>query len=297
MLHIVIVKKSIIYPFTYLRKHFGSKFPLCPIILTSLKTFIHIVVLNSGERIKVSKLAIPSLSKGLIPAILLILVASSVIDTSIVKLKVFTGGLDSTWNIIIFSILVAIYAIGQYLILEFMKRRMQISRIPPINTIHHIVSIIQYILILFFGIIILQMILTSSYNILLLKITLCITGGLSITLLGFLAKKFFSWFSSNHDLVVIAYAIAMAILCVNIGFMMTIVLGTINTERDEIRHIKSPVSTLVYGDSDYNSIYVVSSVLSFIFVWVATVLLLRYYSKKIGTAKYWIIVSAPYSIF
>ena len=40
-----------------------------------------------------------------------------------------------------------------------------------------------------------------------------------------------------------------------------------------------------------------ASVLSFISMWVATVLLLRYYSKKLGTTKYWIIVSAPLFYF
>ncbi len=76
-----------------------------------------------------------------------------------------------------------------------------------------------------------------------------------------------------------------------------LILNTVKTEGGDIRHIKSPVSIAIDTDGDYNSIYVVSSILSFIFVWVATVLLLRYYSKKIGTAKYWIIVSAPLFYF
>ncbi len=249
------------------------------------------------ERIKVSKIAIHSLNKGLITTVLLVLVAASIVDTSIIKLKVFIGDMNTTWNIIAFLILVIIYAIGQYLILEFMKSRMQTSAIPPLKTIHNIVSIVQYIMILVFGIIILQMIMTSSYNISFLNVTLCITGGLSITLLAYLAKKFFLWFRSNHDVIIISYATAMAMICVNIAFMITLVLTTINTESGEVRHIKSPVSVLIYANSIYNSGYIATSILSFICVWLATVLLLRYHSKKIGTAKYWIIVSAPLFYF
>ncbi len=95
----------------------------------------------------------------------------------------------------------------------------------------------------------------------------------------------------------ISYAIAMVTLCINIALMMTLVINTINTESGEVRHINSPVSIAHGLGNVFNSTYVVSSVLSFILLWVATVLLLRYYSKKLGTAKYWIIVSAPLFYF
>ena len=90
---------------------------------------------------------------------------------------------------------------------------------------------------------------------------------------------------------------AMVILCINIALMMTLVINTINTETGEVRHINSPVSMADGLDSVFNLTYVLSSVFSFILLWVATVLLLRYYSKKVGTAKYWIIVSAPLFYF
>lgn len=240
---------------------------------------------------------VPAVNKTLVLAILSILVAASIIDTSIIKLSVFTGGLTSVWNIIVFSLLVVIYTIEQYFILHFMKTRIEISKIPTVSTIHKIVSAVQYLLISVFIIIILQMILTSSYNLLLLELMVCISCGLSVALLGFLAKKFFSWFRSRHDAIVILYAIAMGILCVNIAFMMVNVISGLIPQEDEIRPIKNPITAVLNAENVYNSIYVVSSVLSFILVWVATVLLLRYYSKKFGRARYWIVVSAPLFYF
>lgn len=68
-------------------------------------------------------------------------------------------------------------------------------------------------------------------------------------------------------------------------------------QQEEIRPTSSPVASLVNADNVFNTVYVITSVLSFIFIWVATVLLLRYYSKRLGTAKYWIIVSAPLFYF
>ncbi len=140
------------------------------------------------------------------------------------------------------------------------------------------------------------MILTSSYNLLLLELMVCTSCGLSIVLLGFLAKKFFSWFRLNHDRIVISYAIAMGILSINIAFMIGVIIYGLTPQMDEIRNIKSPVSAVNDADSVINSIYVVSSVLSFVLLWLATVFLLRYYSK-FGRTRYWIIVSAPLFYF
>ncbi len=113
------------------------------------------------------------MNKASIPVVLSILIVASIIDTSITRISVFTGGLTSTLNIVVFSVLVVIYAIGQFLILHFIKRKLVTSKIASLHAIHKIVSFIQYLLICLFGIIILQMILTSSYNILLLGLILC----------------------------------------------------------------------------------------------------------------------------
>jgi hypothetical protein len=178
-----------------------------------------------------------------------------------------------------------------------MKTRIEISKITAVNTIHRIVSIVQYVLIAVLAIILLQMIFTSSYSLLLLELIVCISCGLSVALLGFLAKKFFSWFRSRHDTIVILYAIAMGVLCVNIASMVSVVIYGLAPQEDEIRPTKFPITAVLNAQNAFNSIYVISSVLSFILVWLATVLLLRYYSKKFGRARYWIIVSAPLFYF
>jgi hypothetical protein len=46
-----------------------------------------------------------------------------------------------------------------------------------------------------------------------------------------------------------------------------------------------------------NQTYLITSILSFIIIWIATVFLLYHYTKKIGRIKYWIIVSIPLVYF
>ncbi len=226
-----------------------------------------------------------------------VMVVASIVDTSIVRLSAFTGGLAPNWNLITFSVLVLIYSVGQYVILNFIKEKIEISKIKPANTIHKIVSMIQWIMISMLVIIVLQMIFTSSYSLLLLKLIALISCGLSIVILAFLAKKFFAWFRSSRDIVMISYAIAMVILTVNIFFMVVYVIDMLNSREDVTRYTQSPVINVTNASNIFNTIYFVSSIFSFVMVWVATVFLLRYYSKRIGSAKYWILVSVPLFYF
>ena len=168
---------------------------------------------------------------------------------------------------------------------------------PSVRVIQRLVYIVQYILILFLVLIIFQMVFTSTYDLFLLKVVVWISYGVSVALLGLLAEKFLSWFRSSHDIVVILYATAMGILSVNAAFTILTVMSGLAAQQEEIRPLGSPVSIVVNADNLFNSIYLVTSVLSFIFIWVATVVLLRYYSKRLGIVKYWILVSAPLFYF
>jgi hypothetical protein len=70
-----------------------------------------------------------------------------------------------------------------------------------------------------------------------------------------------------------------------------------NIQQDYIRPVRSLTGSFTNVDVIYGSVYVLTSVLSFILTWIATVLLLRHYSRKLGLTKYWIIVSIPLAYF
>lgn len=141
------------------------------------------------------------------------------------------------------------------------------------------------------------MLTTSSYSILLLKLVAGTSCGLSVGLLGYLAKKFFSWFNARHDAIVILYALAMAVISINIVFMIATVFYGLTPQYNEIHPTRNPIATVINFENIYSITYLVTSILSFILIWIPTVLLLRYHSKKFGRAKYWIMVSAPLFYF
>ena len=57
------------------------------------KTFYPDIFIQYGEGNKVSQVIVPAYKKALIPAVMSIMVVASIVDTSIVRLSAFTGGL------------------------------------------------------------------------------------------------------------------------------------------------------------------------------------------------------------
>jgi hypothetical protein len=239
-------------------------------------------------------------SKGIFLLICFIIIIS-IVDTSIVKISAFTGGLSSTGSsIAIFAVMSVIFAVGQYLILGFVRRdneKNSSNERLRLSTIGKVVSIIQYALIAIFASLILQMLFTSSYNVLFLEVVIWMSYILGIALLGFLSQRFLSWFRSNHNPVVLAYSLAIMMISINAVFTVLYVTNELTSKPANIQPEITPVAPYSSVYDIFNSGYVVTSVMSFILTWVATVLLLHNYSRKLGRAKYWILVSIPLVYF
>ena len=228
-----------------------------------------------------------------------IIIASIIVDTSITKISVYTGGLHgSSLNILIYSIISIVYGIGQSILLKFTRTR-EHSNNRSMILIHKSVAIIQYVLLGLLAISIIQMTFTSSYSSIILRMVTWINYSISIIFLGLLSIRFISWFSIRGNKLLIAYALAMILLCINNALTIVDISYELLGGRapDYIRAAKSSVSTIYLASNVFNLAYFITSVMSFVATWFATVLLLQHYSTKIGRAKYWIIVSIPLVYF
>ena len=228
-----------------------------------------------------------------------IIIASIIVDTTIVKISVYTGGIHgSIVDIAIYTVIVAIYGISQYILLKYiiMKERF---KTPSMILSYNSVRILQYVLLAILAISIIQMIFMSGYSSIILKTVTWINYSMSIIFLGLLAKKFISWYSTRRNKVLIMYAVAMIFLCMNNIVAIVDISFELTGQRapNLIRPTKSSVGSLSTGYHIANTAYFITSILSFISTWFATVLLLQHYSTKIGRAKYWIIVSIPLVYF
>lgn len=231
------------------------------------------------------------------------IIIALIVDTSIVKISAFIGGLSSSGSsIAIFTAMALIFSVGQYLILAYIKRRNHVASpygSVSLSRLHKSVSIIQYALIVIFGALITQMVITSSYNVLFIEVVIWINYVLAIGLLGFLSQRFILWFRSNHSSVVLAYALAMMMICVNSVFTLLYLTNqfTHSFSGPVIQPALTPVANYGSVYDIFNAGYVITSVISFILTWIATVLLLHSYSRKLGRVKCWILVGVPLVYF
>jgi hypothetical protein len=243
-------------------------------------------------------------STGIFILIIFIIIAI-IVDTSIVSIATSAGGLrSSVSDIALFIFMVLVFAVGQYVILTFVKQgykdkegKMGDLKQYDLDWIDKVVSITHYVLIAILVFTILQILFMSSYHILILKASIFISYGISFILLALLAKRFFSWFRFNHNLVVLAYALATTMISINAIITIIYINNEFINDPAIIRPMRSLTGAVTSQDITLSSAYVLTSVLSFILTWIATVLLLRHYSRKLGIIKYWIIVSIPLAYF
>jgi hypothetical protein len=224
-----------------------------------------------------------------------LVIAALLVDTSVKKISSFTGGIGhETENLIIFILMIVVYAMGQYLILKF----------PGGSHLHfqlayNVVRLSQYVLIAILATIAWQIIFTGGYSSILLKTVVWINYIMLIVLTGSLSHRFLVWSIPNRNRIVLAYAIAMGVLSISGVFTVLYINNALSGQRniDYIQSLESPIAIVASTQNIFNSSYFASSVAAFILTWFATILLLNHYSKKLGKVRYWILVLIPLVYF
>jgi hypothetical protein len=228
-------------------------------------------------------------------AIFLVVIAVLLVDTSIRQLSVYTGGLGTeSKDLVLFAVMILVYAVGQYLILLFLRQSQLHFQLS-----YRLVTISQYILIAILVTITFQVIFTGGYSSSLMKLVVWINYVIFIVLMALLSQKFLSWSRSNRNRVVMAYGISMALLSVTGVFTILYVMNALSGQRniDYIEPLRTPQAIVVSAENIFSFSYLISTVAAFISTWVATILLLRHHSRKLGSVKYWIIVIIPLVYF
>jgi hypothetical protein len=147
--------------------------------------------------------------------------------------------------------------------------------------------------------VIFQIVITSGYSTVLLTIATWISYTVAIVMTGVLAKKFFSWFKSDRNSTVLLYGLSSVMLAINAAFIVIFVTFVLRNVPEYVRpHIGvgSPFFSLGPATDFLNYGYVVSSIISFMLWWIATVSVLLRYSEK-SKKRYWFVLSIPLLYF
>src|SRR5918993_4205415 len=255
-----------------------------------------------------------------------IVVSSLIIDSSLSNISDIIR-VSTNWGFSAFISVAIVYAIGQYLVLEFVKQRsMGIrSKSPYFNKLSTVVTIVQYVLTAIIVFVILQIFLNSYYYTSMLTWNLSISYAMASIIMVKLALVFFSWYRSNRNFIVLSYSVSFIVTGISIVsaiiFFTIILLGMQDkitnsssleptSEQEEVGH--GPEEEVGHGPEEevghgpdirkfdlstvlgkIQTVFVISQIMSFLSLWGSTAMLLHTYSKKLGKVKFWIIITIP----
>jgi hypothetical protein len=225
--------------------------------------------------------------------------------------------LSTSWGFAVFIAIAIVYAVTQYLILEFVKEKSKTIRMksPHFNKLITVMTIVQYILVAIIILIILEMFVKSFYYTYTLNLSLSISYTSASILMVLLAIKFFSWNRSNKSFIVLLYGISSLIITISIVsslvFFNVILLGmpaqisppsNLTNQQKEVGHGTAEQKEVGHGPDSrkfdpgtilglVQTVFATSQIVSFLLLLGSSALLLHFYSEKIGKAKFWIIIS------
>ena len=122
---------------------------------------------------------------------------------------------------------------------------------------------------------------------------------LTVILIGILARQFFLWYRSHKrdSFIILSYAVAFAIM--SLTFSVALILDVYHLSGKQ--EIVTPASGVTWPNYDnagwlllaLRFIYNYSDLVSFVLIWGATAMLLLHYRRRLGLAKFWIIITLP----
>ena len=234
----------------------------------------------------------------IISTCVLFIVVTLIVDIYTVSYSTFSW---STYDLSIdtFIIIALVFIAGQYFLLDFIKRKsreIRSKRREHLHIIHKAVTMINYAILAIFIFVILQILISSHYNLAGVFSAITISYSLAITMMTLLAYQFLSWFKSNRNYVVLLYGLSAAVLSVNTGLALSLVSVVSSDLPADVHALAGsfrPSFTPGSLTALLNTAYTISSIVSFTITWIATTMLLRHYSKRLGNTIYWIAIGIP----
>src|SRR5919197_1558300 len=232
--------------------------------------------------------------------IMLVAIAALIVDTVINNVADFiTSSIVSNFGIVIFVLISLMYGVSQYFILEFVKLKLKEVRMKSryLNLMHRVITTVQYFLTAIIIFVVLQILLSAQYYGWMLTLVTATSYTLNVVLLGLFAQRFFSWYRSNKNTVVVllyglsaaALAITSVVAVISDSYNLQAKQGEITSQSKVVYPSFDPgtVQTLLHD------IYHYSDLVSFSLVWISTAVLLRHYSQRLGRANYWNLMMLP----
>jgi hypothetical protein len=227
------------------------------------------------------------------------MVVAMMIDSEIGFVADFVAEMiSSPAGIALFICIAVIFAVLQYFILGYVKKLSNESTTKALHLCltHTAVIIVQYVLVAMIAFVIVQMLVLSQYNTIILYPALLISNGLLIVTLALLSRALLTWYRSRAEQGTKKSNTLVLVLSLSMGAY--VVLGII-TLVSNIALLQEQLSVVTSSDVAYiltlepedfvsqlNTVFYAASSIAYVLNWVGTVMLLRPYIQRLGQIKF-----------
>lgn len=223
---------------------------------------------------------------------------AAIIDTSFPGISPFILEDVSFYNLAIFSALFALASLSQYLILRKIGKKFgKILSIKWSNFFQKINTVAPFTSLFILLFILLEIYLTSSFHTFVVKLIIWVVYGVAFVNMSVLLYQFFLWFRINKNYMIISYTVAICSILVNLTVSIIYVSVTTHADPAIIYWDYNPSESSGEVPSVMSSIYELTSLATFILIWVSSILHLSHYAKKYGMVKFVIMTAAPLVYF
>ena len=232
------------------------------------------------------------------------LIVTVLIDTSVVKINDLIDKyfIPLQSKVMLFAVNSSLCLLLQFLMIKYLQssfKRDRLNNTLKVQSFYKISLISLCVLATFIGFLIFQLFYNNYYNTSISIFIITISYGTATAFIIRLSLLFFSWFKSNHNLIVFLYFISMLVIAFNL--IMTATYTSV-----KVSELPNPTGEYVgasgFFSSDRYSLlenaYRIFSFMSFFSIWITTAVLIINYRKKPSNAiVYWIILSVPFVYF
>ena len=233
------------------------------------------------------------------------LIVTVLIDTSVVKINDLIDKyfIPLQSKVMLFAVNSSLCLLLQFLMIKYLQssfKRDRLNNTFKVQSFYKISLISLCVLATFIGFLIFQLFYNNYYNTSISIFIITISYGTATAFIIRLSLLFFSWFKSNHNLIVFLYFISMLVIVFNL--IMTAAYTSV-----KVSELPNPTGEYVgasgfFSNDRYSlleNVYRIFSFMSFFSIWITTAVLLINYRKKPSSNAivYWIILSVPFVYF
>lgn len=231
-----------------------------------------------------------------------ILIIVLLLDQSILRIYSYAASPhDSNLRLVVFMLIVGVSVSGQYFLTALLRYKTRETNSKQLaRQLPYVLVLTQCFLTALLTLIALDIFLYSHYSTLIFQILVMTSYSLSIVSFSFLAIYLIKWYFSRKSYMVLLYAISSFFFVLSFIFLVIFFVyvtsnfpSQIQLHHHNLPYFSNPGSPAFIA---YNG-YTYLAIASFIVTWVATVTVLRGYSKRLGRTKYWLAVSLPLVYF